>query len=1087
MAFIGKESVTVTSLDSAESMSVVTDLTVDTNTLKVDSTSNRVGILNATPAVSLDIGSATDAIHIPVGTTGERPGAPASGLFRYNTTLNQFEGYTSTWGAIGGGGTNTFTHDSFTGDDTTTDFVLSQATESENNLFVFIDGVFQTQDAYSITTNSGVTTLTLSAAPVLNRKIIVYTVAAGVSGNNLNQNLFDANTTDAVDGINTAFTLSIPPVNKNNTQVFFDGVYQHKANYSISGSVLTFTDAPPLGVIVEVMIFTQTAVNVPVDNSVTSAKLSGDLVAPGNLTVTGYLAGPATFIIDPAGVGDNTGTLLVKGDLQVDGTQTIINSTTLTVDDLNITLASGAENALAADGAGITVDTGTDPDATITYDGVNDEWDFNKNVNVTGTVTADAVALNTTLKTWDASTDAVQLQSGSLWNYSTSQLNLGQNEYYNGGYKYLTTGAASTYNQASGGHFFKTAVSGSADAAITWVDVLANDASGNVGVGTSSPIAYGTGITTLSFKGKDASYPNRSGAIVFDSQSGSGGGAWILEDAGVLSFATGSGAGLAATERMRIDSSGTVKISHADTASEGLRVIQTTADRTSGGALALIYDDQGGTTQPTLVVQQNGTGDILQLFDGASQVVTVQDGGNLLVGQTASNGVGGTPSDVNGSELSKGYLNLNRDDIAHATQIQFGKNGAVAGRIHTDDRLSIGTGSTGIYFYNSGNSILPYDNSAATPASRDNAIDLGSSGARFKDLYLSEGISLSADDVGGGGTNTIGFKHTGNTAGYAAAIEASYSSDFRANLIFKINTSQSNTAPIEVGRFTNSGNLLVGLSSGQDALIHAQAPKTTYTDYATVFAGGLDSHNGEHAISLMTAGNGLAGILGSNLSIDGSSFSQSEVARSSGYISFTNSTLAGKTSTITFGGLTKGTATALPKMTLDGDGNLLVGKTAANFTVLGAELRNSGQINSASTLDFLNMYSTSASAYRFYVTNAGQINATSISIQAISDQRFKENIRDLDDGLSKVMQLKPRKFDWKEGKGADTKDARGFIAQEFQEVFPDLIGEWKDPAPEGEEPYKSVSQDLIPTLVKAIQEQQAIIEALTARIAALES
>ena len=396
MAFIGKNSVTVTSLDSAESMSVVTDLTVDTNTLKVDSVSNRVGILNATPSVSLDIGTATDAIHIPVGTTGERPGSPTSGLFRYNTSLNQFEGYTSTWGAIGGGGTNTFTHDSFTGDNSTTDFVLSQATESENNLFVFIDGVFQTQDAYSIATNSGITTLTLSAAPAQDRKIIVYTVAAGVSGNNLNQNLFDANTSDAVDGVNDTFTLSIPPVNKNNTQVFFDGVYQHKANYSVSGTSLTFTDAPPLGVVVEVMIFTQTAVNVPVDNSVTSSKLSGDLVAPGNLTVTGYLAGPSTFILDPSAVGDNTGTLLVKGNLQVDGIQTIINSTTLTVDDLNITLASGAANALAADGAGITIDTGSDPDATITYDGVNDRWNFNKNVDVTGTLVSDGLTVDGT-------------------------------------------------------------------------------------------------------------------------------------------------------------------------------------------------------------------------------------------------------------------------------------------------------------------------------------------------------------------------------------------------------------------------------------------------------------------------------------------------------------------------------------------------------------------------------------------------------------------------------------------------------------------------------------------------------------------
>ena len=96
-----------------------------------------------------------------------------------------------------------------------------------------------------------------------------------------------------------------------------------------------------------------------------------------------------------------------------------------------------------------------------------------------------------------------------------------------------------------------------------------------------------------------------------------------------VAFSTGG------TERMRIDSSGTVKISHADTASEGLRVIQTTAARTSGGALGLFYDDQAGTTQPTLKVIQNGTGDILQLFDGANQVVTVEDGGNVGIGTSS--------------------------------------------------------------------------------------------------------------------------------------------------------------------------------------------------------------------------------------------------------------------------------------------------------------------------------------------------------------------------------------------------------------------------------------------------------------------
>ena len=105
----------------------------------------------------------------------------------------------------------------------------------------------------------------------------------------------------------------------------------------------------------------------------------------GNITTTGYIAGPATFTIDPAAVGDNTGTVVIAGNLQVDGTTTTINSTTMTVDDLNITLASGAANAAAANGAGITVDGAS---ATITYDGTNDEWDFNKDINVTGTITA---------------------------------------------------------------------------------------------------------------------------------------------------------------------------------------------------------------------------------------------------------------------------------------------------------------------------------------------------------------------------------------------------------------------------------------------------------------------------------------------------------------------------------------------------------------------------------------------------------------------------------------------------------------------------------------------------------------------------
>ena len=106
----------------------------------------------------------------------------------------------------------------------------------------------------------------------------------------------------------------------------------------------------------------------------------GNAQMAGDITVGGYLAGPATLVIDPAAVGDDTGLLQVKGSLQVDGTTTTINSTTLDVDDLNITVAKGAANSGAADGAGLTVDGAN---ATLTYASTGDKFVFNKALEAT--------------------------------------------------------------------------------------------------------------------------------------------------------------------------------------------------------------------------------------------------------------------------------------------------------------------------------------------------------------------------------------------------------------------------------------------------------------------------------------------------------------------------------------------------------------------------------------------------------------------------------------------------------------------------------------------------------------------------------
>jgi hypothetical protein len=236
-------------------LTVSGDLTIDTSTLVVDSTNNRVGILDATPAVTLDVGTATDAIFVPSGTTAQRPGTPSNGYLRYNSDDAQFEGYADgAWGAIAGSGSGSAIEPQiFAGDGSTVDFTLTSAPTSENNLLVFIDGAFQAQNSYSV---SG-TTLTFSTAPANTRVVTVYHARSNISGSNM---IVDTMTGDNSD---VTLTLSVAPVSENNVQVYFDGVYQSKANYSISGTTLTFSTAPATGVAVEAITHTQTTINEP--------------------------------------------------------------------------------------------------------------------------------------------------------------------------------------------------------------------------------------------------------------------------------------------------------------------------------------------------------------------------------------------------------------------------------------------------------------------------------------------------------------------------------------------------------------------------------------------------------------------------------------------------------------------------------------------------------------------------------------------------------------------------------------------------------------------------------------------------------
>lgn len=98
-----------------------------------------------------------------------------------------------------------------------------------------------------------------------------------------------------------------------------------------------------------------------------------------NITINGNTIqstdGSNTLYLDPAPTDSDGGDLIIRGNLTVQGTTTTINSTEISVNDLNLTLADGAGNAADADGAGITIDGA---DATILYDAATDRWDLNK-------------------------------------------------------------------------------------------------------------------------------------------------------------------------------------------------------------------------------------------------------------------------------------------------------------------------------------------------------------------------------------------------------------------------------------------------------------------------------------------------------------------------------------------------------------------------------------------------------------------------------------------------------------------------------------------------------------------------------------
>lgn len=265
------------------------------------------GIGTSSPAVSLDIND-TDAVALPSGTTAQRPSSPAAGMFRYNTDDDQFEGYTTEWGAIAGsgGGSGEIVKKTFNGG--VSAYVLDDTIADIDNVQVFVDGVYQYPSNYTVS-GSTVTFITGSTpGSGTNNVHIVHNVTAPT----LTEGAAMSTSANLVgDDTTTSFALGGSPRSSEHVMVFLEGVYQEKENYSISGSNIVFNTAPPDGYSIEVKYITGIL----------------DLTDVGQIVLDELLGnGTATYALSATPQSENYTNVYIEGVYQEKGTYNVSGS-----------------------------------------------------------------------------------------------------------------------------------------------------------------------------------------------------------------------------------------------------------------------------------------------------------------------------------------------------------------------------------------------------------------------------------------------------------------------------------------------------------------------------------------------------------------------------------------------------------------------------------------------------------------------------------------------------------------------------------------------------------------------------------------
>ena len=360
------------------------------------------------------------------------------------------------------------------------------------------------------------------------------------------------------------------------------------------------------------------------------------------------------------------------------------------------------------------------------------------------------------------------------------------------------------------------------------------------------------------------------------------------------------------------------------------------------------------------------------------------------------------------------------------------------------------------------------------------ATDITLDGAKLK----SSGDSITKSD----GTTAVLSESSGTVTltTNTAVVEGSSSGDLvritqtgSGNALVVEDSANPDNTPFVVDA---SGNVGVGTNSPSAKL---QATTTNNSDIA--ISAYETTIGGEAKIELAVRNNGFSPI---GLARISSVMSSGTVGFEAGDLRFSTKPIGG---------------TLSEQMRIDSSGSLLLG--IFTFLLGGERLRvaasGSSQNCAAFTYDStddramivsLHAGSSGATSRKHYsfLNSSGfergyiSVNGTSTNFNSASDYRLKENITKINDGISRVKQLNPSRFNFI-GNPDNTVD--GFIAHEVQGIVPEAVSGEKDAVNEDGKPeYQGVDYGRItPLLTAALKEAIEKIEMLEARIAVLEA